>query len=90
MLDLERARRRLVAPTVTARRLASSAGRQPHRDDVRRACTAAGLSLVAVHGQLPGARLQPDGDESTHTKLVYLARSSATTEKGGDRMIRDP
>ena len=60
------------------------------RDDVRRACTAAGLSLVAVHGQLPGARLQPDGDESTHTKLVYLARSSATTEKGGDRMIRDP
>ena len=53
-------------------------------DDVRRACAAAGLTLVAVHGQLPGARLQPDVDESTHTKLVYLARrSSLTTEEGG-------
>jgi hypothetical protein len=45
----------------------------------------AGLTLVAVHGQLPGARLQPDADESTHTKLVYLARrSSPTTEEGGN------
>ena len=53
-------------------------------DDVRRACTAAGLTLVAVHGQLPGARLQPGVDESTHTKLVYLARrSSLTTDEGG-------
>ena len=34
-------------------------------DDVRRACAAAGLTLVAVHGQLPGARLQADVDEST-------------------------
>jgi SAM-dependent methyltransferase len=53
-------------------------------NDVRRACAAAGLTLVAVHGQLPGARLQPDVDESTHTKLVYLARrSSPTIEEGG-------
>lgn len=53
-------------------------------DDVGRACAAAGLTLVAVHGQLPGARVQPDVDESTHTKLVYLARrSSPTTQEGG-------
>jgi hypothetical protein len=53
-------------------------------DDVRRACAAAELTLVAVRGQLPGARLQPDVDESTHTKLVYLARrSSLTTDEGG-------
>jgi SAM-dependent methyltransferase len=53
-------------------------------DDVRQGCAAAGLTLVAVHGQLPGARLQPDVDESVHTKLVYLARrSSPTTEEGG-------
>ncbi len=52
--------------------------------DVRRACAAAGLALVAVHGQLPGARLQPDVDESTHTKLVYLARRSRRpTEEAG-------
>jgi SAM-dependent methyltransferase len=53
-------------------------------DDVRRACAAAGLRLVAVRGQLPGARLQPHVDESTHTKLVYLARrSSPATGEGG-------
>jgi SAM-dependent methyltransferase len=61
-------------------------------DDVRRACGAAGLVLVAVHGQLPGARLQPDVDESTHTKLVYLARRSSADHHAGrrHRMIRDP
>jgi SAM-dependent methyltransferase len=54
------------------------------KDDVQRACGAAGLTLVAVHGQLPGARLQPHPDESTHTKLIYLARRAcATPEEGG-------
>jgi hypothetical protein len=51
---------------------------------VRPACAAAGLTLVAVHGQPPGARPQPDVDGSRHTKLVYLARrSSPATEEGG-------
>ena len=49
-------------------------------DDVRRACGPAGLALVAVHGQLPGARLQAQADEATHTKLVYLARRA---QEGG-------
>jgi SAM-dependent methyltransferase len=43
-------------------------------DEVERACAAGGLTLEAVRGQLPGARLQADADESAHTKLVYLAR----------------
>jgi hypothetical protein len=48
--------------------------------------------LVAIHGQLPGAVLQPDVDESTHTKLVYLARRSSPDHHPGrrHRMIRDP
>lgn len=42
------------------------------------------MTLLAVHGQLPGALLQPDVDESTHTKLVYLARrSSPAIQEGG-------
>jgi SAM-dependent methyltransferase len=53
-------------------------------DDVREACAAAGLVLVAVRGQLPGARLQPDADEGAHSKLVYLARRAARKpEEGG-------
>lgn len=53
-------------------------------DDVARACDAAGLRLVAVLGQLPGARLQPSADEAAHTKLVYLARRARSTSgKGG-------
>ena len=60
-------------------------------DDVRRACAGAGLTLVAVHGQLPGARLQPDVDESTHTKLVYLRAPVLADDRGRrHRMIRDP
>jgi SAM-dependent methyltransferase len=54
------------------------------RDDVQRACGPAGLTLVAVHGQLPGARLQPHADEAAHTKLVYVARRACReTEEGG-------
>jgi len=50
----------------------------------------AGLALVAVHGQLPGARLQRFADESIHTKLVYLARVLADDRGRRQRMIRDP
>jgi SAM-dependent methyltransferase len=54
------------------------------RGDVERACGPAALRLVAVRGQLPGARLQPDADEAAHTKLVYLARRARPTpEEGG-------
>jgi len=42
--------------------------------DVRRACASAGLELVAMRGQLPGARLQRDVDETVHTKVIYVAR----------------
>lgn len=53
------------------------------RDDVERACAGAGLTLAAVHGQLPGARLQPDADESSHTKLVYVARRPSSHDREG-------
>ncbi len=36
--------------------------------------TAAGLAPVAVHGQWPGALLDPEADESRHPKLLLLAR----------------
>lgn len=52
-------------------------------DDVRRACAPAGLDLVAVHGQLPGARLQPDADEAAHTKLLYTARRPCKRPRKG-------
>lgn len=53
-------------------------------DDVRRACAPAGLTLITVQGQLPGARLQPRADETTHTKLIYMARrTSREPETGG-------
>jgi SAM-dependent methyltransferase len=51
--------------------------------DVALACARAGLEVVAVHGQLPGARLQPHADETTHTKLVYTARRRCQAEEGG-------
>lgn len=37
----------------------------------------ADLELVAVHGQLPGARLEPWPDETQHVKRLHLARPVA-------------
>jgi SAM-dependent methyltransferase len=34
----------------------------------------AGLELVERRGQVTGARVEPDGDEDRHVKLVYFAR----------------
>ena len=47
------------------------------REDVERAVEAAGLELVAVRGQSPGARLDREADEELHSKVVYLARRPA-------------
>jgi hypothetical protein len=52
-------------------------------EDVERACAAGGLTLDAVRGQLPGARLQADADESAHTKVVYLARRGWPHDREG-------
>jgi hypothetical protein len=37
-------------------------------------CAVAGLEVVAVHGQHPGARLDATADEAEHTKLLYVTR----------------
>jgi SAM-dependent methyltransferase len=44
------------------------------RTTLTRECAAAGLEIVAVHGQHPGARLDATADESEHTKLLYVTR----------------
>jgi SAM-dependent methyltransferase len=44
------------------------------RGEVERAVAAAGLELLAVRGQSPGARLDREPDEELHSKVVYLAR----------------
>jgi len=53
----------------------SSVHRQRHwpQADVRTSARRAGLELLAVHGQHPGAVLDPTLDEFLHTKAVYLA-----------------
>src|SRR5690242_11058261 len=55
--------------------------RQPHRHHplpgVLDAVSAAGLEVVAVHGHVPGAGLQPHADESRHPMAVVLARRPA-------------
>jgi hypothetical protein len=43
------------------------------RGTIARALRRAGLALLAVRGQYPGARLVPDVDEEECPKLVYLA-----------------
>jgi hypothetical protein len=53
------------------------------RSDVTRACARAGLEIAAVHGQLPGVRIQPHGDESWHTKLLYTARRCSDPDANG-------
>jgi len=42
-------------------------------DTVRACAQVAGLTVVAVHGQHRGARLEPQLDESVHTKAVFVA-----------------
>jgi len=53
----------------------SSVHRQRHwpHDDVRTIAGRAGLRVLAVHGQHPGAVLDPALDELVHSKAVYLA-----------------
>ena len=49
---------------------------QRHHDQalVRRLLPAAGFELVALYGQVTGARLERPVDEDRHLKLVYLCR----------------
>lgn len=43
---------------------------------------AAGLSVLAVRGQQPGGRLEPDPDETRHRKALFLlARDDARSER---------
>lgn len=44
------------------------------RELLTQLCEAAGLEVVAVYGQHPGARLEAVADEAEHTKLLYVAR----------------
>ena len=55
---------------------ATSRHEQRHhpRGEIEAALARAGLELVAVQGQAPGARLEARPDEERHQKLVYLAR----------------
>jgi SAM-dependent methyltransferase len=57
-------------------RRSSSRHLQRHhpRAEIEAACSAAGLELVAVRGQLPGGRLSRRADELRHTKVLYLTR----------------
>jgi SAM-dependent methyltransferase len=57
-------------------RRTSSVHAQRHwpAERVRAAAAAAGLDVVAVHGQSRGARLDDHVDEAVHTKVVYFAR----------------
>ncbi len=58
-------------------RRSSSLHRQRHwpRPTVERIARAAGLEVVGVHGQRPGALIDPFLDELVHIKAIYLARS---------------
>jgi SAM-dependent methyltransferase len=44
-------------------------------ESVRRACIEAGLEIVHVYGQSPGAVLDEACDESRHSKLLYVVRN---------------
>lgn len=50
---------------------------------VRRACTDAGLDVLAVYGQSAGARLHERFDEDRHAKVLCLVRKPAKSVKGG-------
>lgn len=43
-------------------------------ETVLAALAAAGFDRVRIHGQLPGVRIEPDADDTHHTKLLYIAR----------------
>ena len=43
-------------------------------ETVERLLAGAGLELVERRGQVTGAQVEPDGDDSRHVKLVYFAR----------------
>jgi SAM-dependent methyltransferase len=53
----------------------SSVHRQRHwpRQTVQQLATRAGLRVLAVHGQHPGAVVEPELDELVHSKALYLA-----------------
>lgn len=42
-------------------------------DTLRKGAEAAGLTILALHGQHRGARLDPQLDQSVHTKAVFVA-----------------
>jgi SAM-dependent methyltransferase len=67
---------------------ASSVHRQRHwpREAVRAAAVRAGLRILAVHGQHPGAVIDAVLDESVHTKAVYLACRDDRRRAGGEAM----
>lgn len=80
---LERADGRFYRLTVEARGDAAGAERrrtirhvQRHhpRAEIEAACGEAGLSIVAVRGQVAGGRLVRRADEEVHRKLLYVAR----------------
>lgn len=54
-------------------------------ETVEECIEAAGLELVAKHGQLSGARLEDDPDESRHPKILYVARLARAGERKGVR-----
>jgi SAM-dependent methyltransferase len=63
--------------------------RQPHRhhplDVVRATVEAVGLEVVGIHGQRPGAVLDPHAEEDVHPKAIVVARRPQ-----GDRRARRP
>ncbi len=74
-------------------RRSSSAHVQRHwtRPAVERLATEAGLSIVAVRGQLPGAVLEDDLDDDRHTKAVYVAiRCDSHNREEVSNMIGSP
>jgi SAM-dependent methyltransferase len=65
-----------------ARTTSEHAQRHYPRGAVESALRSAGLELVAVRGQSPGARLEREVDEERHTKVVYLARLACPARNG--------
>jgi SAM-dependent methyltransferase len=53
--------------------------------EVHEAAAAAGLELLACHGQRRGAVIEDDLDEAIHTKAVFVAASTGGLTGGGDR-----
>jgi SAM-dependent methyltransferase len=66
----------------------SSVHRQRHwpPEAVRAAAGRAGLRILAVHGQHPGAVIDAFLDETVHTKAVYLACRDDQRGTGGEPM----